>query len=67
MTKEEKEVNMKYEIGNIVVLISGETVYITGYDKESKKYKGFLAETAANTQNEVCFSESDVLMKLQFL
>lgn len=55
---------MKYEIRNIVVLISGETVYITGYDKESKKYKGFLAETAANTQNEVCFSESDVLMKI---
>lgn len=32
---------MKYKIGNIVVLISGETVYITGYDKESKKYKRF--------------------------
>lgn len=55
---------MKYEIGNIVVLISNETVYITGYDKENKQYKGFLAETAANTQNEVRFSESDVLMKI---
>lgn len=55
---------MKYEIGNIVVLISGETVYITSYDKENKKYKGFLVETAANAQNEVRFSESDVLMKI---
>ena len=55
---------MKYEIGNIVVLISNETVYITGYDKENKQYKGFLAETAGGTQNEVRFFESDVLMKI---
>ena len=55
---------MKYEIGNVVVLISGETVYITSYDKERKKYIGFLVETVGNTQNEVRFSESDVLMKI---
>ena len=55
---------MKYEIGNLIVLISGETVYIASYDEENKRYKGFLAETASNRQNEVHFSESDVLMKI---
>lgn len=55
---------MKYAIGNTVTLISGETVYITGYDKENKQYKGFLVETADDTQNEVRFSESDVLMEI---
>lgn len=55
---------MKYTIGNTVTLISGKTVYIASYDKENKQYKGFLVETADDAQNEVCFSESDVLMKI---
>lgn len=55
---------MKYAIGNTVILISGKTVYIASYDKENRQYKGFLVETADDTQNEVRFSESDVLMKI---
>lgn len=64
MTKEERKMDMKYAIGNTVILISGKTVYIASYDKENRQYKGFLVETADDTQNEVRFSESDVLMKI---
>lgn len=64
MTKEERKIDMKYAIGNTVTLISGKTIYIASYDKENKQYKGFLVETAADAQNEVRFSESDVLMKV---
>ena len=64
MTKEERKMDMKYAIGNTVILISGKTVYIASSDKENRQYKGFLVETADDTQNEVRFSESDVLMKI---
>lgn len=52
---------MKYDVGNIVVLSSGETVYITGYEEKSRKYKGFDIEDN-NSQEEIYFSESNVIM-----
>ena len=54
---------MKYQEGNIVVLNTGETVYITVVDKKSKIYKGFNAEEN-NPENEIRFSESEVIMKI---
>lgn len=54
---------MKYEIGTMVVLLDGRTIYITGYDKKSEKYKGFNAEDD-NPQNEITFVASEVIMKI---
>lgn len=54
---------MQYEIGTMVVLLDGRTIYITGYDKESDEYKGFNAEEN-NPQNEITFVASDVNMKI---
>ena len=54
---------MKYNIGNIIVLVTGETIYITDYDKETKKYKGFNTEDL-NSQEEMEFSEASIIMKL---
>lgn len=54
---------MKYDIGNIVVLESEETIYITNYDKETKKYKGFHVDDP-NPQEEIKFSEANIIMQL---
>ena len=54
---------MKYATGTIVTLSSGRTVYITGYDENSKKYKGFDTEEN-NNQYEISFSDSDVIMTI---
>ena len=54
---------MKYQEGNIVVLNTGETVYITTVDRQGKIYKGFNAEEN-NPKDEICFSESQVIMTI---
>lgn len=35
---------MKYAIGTLVILNSNKTIYITGYDESTKKYKDYDAE-----------------------
>ena len=54
---------MKYDIGSIVVLTSGRTVYITNYNENSKKYSGFDVNDT-DGKAEVRFSETSVLMKI---
>ena len=54
---------MKYSVGNIVVLKSGETIYITNYNEEAQKYKGFNTNDS-DPQKEVEFSETSVAMKI---
>ena len=54
---------MKYEIGTIVVLTNGTTIYITDYDEESCKYKGFDA-SENNPKKMITFEAADVLMKI---
>lgn len=53
---------MKYDIGVLVVLLSGETIYITDYDENLKKYKGF--EVDNDREKEIVFSESKVVMTI---
>ena len=53
---------MKYAIGTTVILNNEKSVYITEYDKETKKYKGFDAESEGS--EEIVFLEQDVLMKV---
>lgn len=52
---------MKYEIGRIVFLKSGVSIYITGFDEKTKEYRGFNTDDN-NPQIEITFKESDVLM-----
>ena len=54
---------MKYDIGSIVVLTSGRTVYIPNYNENSKKYSGFDVNDK-DGKAEVRFSETSVLMKI---
>lgn len=52
---------MKYEIGNIVALANGKTVYITAVDEKQKKYTGF--DTEENDPADfITFTESSVVM-----
>ena len=54
---------MKYAIGTIVVLKNGMTIYITDYDEESCKYKGF--DTNGNNPKKIIiFDANDVLIKI---
>lgn len=54
---------MKYQIGTMVYLNNGKTVYITDFNKDTNKYRGFDAEEN-NPQKIIEFSESQVLMKV---
>lgn len=54
---------MKYKIGDIVSLNNGETVYITGYNENTKKYSGILMENSS-PQETIEFLESKVVLRI---
>lgn len=54
---------MKYEVGNIVVLVSGETVYITDVDENREKYMGYDTEKI-DPVDYITFTESSVILKV---
>ena len=54
---------MKFEVGNIVVLVSGETVYITTVDENRKKYVGYDIEDN-NQVDYITFNDSSVILKV---
>ena len=57
------EKTMKFEVGNIVVLVSGETVYITTVDENRKKYVGYDIEDN-NQVDYITFNDSSVILKV---
>lgn len=54
---------MKYDIGNIVVLVSGEKVYITAIDEKQKKYTGFDIDNS-NPVKYITFTDASIIMKV---
>jgi len=49
---------MRLDIGRIVIINSGKTIYITAVDDETQKYTGY--DINDSTGKEISFRESDI-------